>query len=445
MTTAADNPTTPDREAERFVLLVDAAPLEPMLRRVPHCRVTAAADFHDAIGELHAWLVRTGSSDAPQPVVIAPRSRLDDGEPNRITQALRRVHHDVRIIALSNGADTSDDTSVVPEDIEAVIDPSITQDALAELLDRPPASPPPQPDQPEPGAGESRSREREDDAATTMIDGLGDEGLLGLMMTDPRCVPDAALKLLRRRTGIDDLRFLTSVDAAPDELCRTVVDVVHQGRAVGQLVTDHDAQRVLIPWSSWLARWIVAAEQMLDLRTDAFTDELTGAWNRRYFVRFMDRAIVEAGEYRRALTVMLLDVDDLKTYNDAYGHAAGDDVLVETVRLLKSVIRPGDRVCRIGGDEFAVVFYDPQGPRTPTSQHPRTVELIAARFQEQIARCRFPKLGDDAPGPLTISGGLATYPWDGLDTESLVRRADDRAMQAKRRGKNAIVFGPQHT
>ncbi|MFG0253036.1 MAG: GGDEF domain-containing protein, partial [Phycisphaerales bacterium JB038] len=103
---------------------------------------------------------------------------------------------------------------------------------------------------------------------------------------------------------------------------------------------------------------------------------------------------------------------------------------------------PSDRVCRLGGDEFVVVFYDPSGPRAPDSEHPRSAAELVRRFQQQVAKCRFPKLGKEAPGTLSVSGGLATFPWDGVDAEGLLRCADGRAMRAKREGKNAIILGP---
>jgi two-component system cell cycle response regulator len=106
------------------------------------------------------------------------------------------------------------------------------------------------------------------------------------------------------------------------------------------------------------------------------------------------------------------------------------------------VIRPTDKVCRIGGDEFVVIFYEPTGPRTPASKPPSTVYEIAQRFQQEIAAHKFPKLGREAPGPLTVSGGLATYPWDGSSGEALLARADELALQSKRQGKNAILLGP---
>jgi diguanylate cyclase (GGDEF)-like protein len=143
---------------------------------------------------------------------------------------------------------------------------------------------------------------------------------------------------------------------------------------------------------------------------------------------------------------MVFDIDNFKSYNDNFGHEAGDEVLRETVLLLNSVIRQGDRVCRIGGDEFAVVFADPEGPRKPdlrgAGAMPESVEAIAKRFQDQICKMRFPKLGEQAPGPLSISAGLATFPWDGSDPVALLRHADQLALESKRRGKNAITLGP---
>ena len=139
---------------------------------------------------------------------------------------------------------------------------------------------------------------------------------------------------------------------------------------------------------------------------------------------------------------MVFDIDSFKHYNDTYGHSAGDAILSETVSLLKSVIRPSDRVCRVGGDEFAVIFYEPTGPREAGSKPLESIYQIACRFQHQICNHRFPKLGTEALGTLTISGGLASFPWDGHDAASLLDAADRCAMESKRQGKNAITLGP---
>jgi diguanylate cyclase (GGDEF)-like protein len=141
------------------------------------------------------------------------------------------------------------------------------------------------------------------------------------------------------------------------------------------------------------------------------------------------------------VTLLVFDIDDFKLYNDKYGHGTGDDVLRETARLMLSVVREHDVVARIGGDEFAVIFWDNEKPRKPHSEHPHDVVAAARRFQDAICSHRFPKLLDKAVGRLTVSGGLASFPWDGRTPDELLDRADAMALQSKRQGKNAITFG----
>ena len=138
----------------------------------------------------------------------------------------------------------------------------------------------------------------------------------------------------------------------------------------------------------------------------------------------------------------MFDIEDFKTYNDRYGHMAGDEILHETARLMQSLVRDHDVVARIGGDEFGVIFWDPAGPRRANSAHPHDPVAVAKRFQKAICSARFPKLGHEAQGTLTISGGLAGFPWDGYTPDQLLDRADKMAMRSKQQGKNAITFGP---
>lgn len=254
-------------------------------------------------------------------------------------------------------------------------------------------------------------------------------------------VVTAALDVLRVRLGTPDVRFVERGENAEP---RPGAEPVAWGEAVfGTLEADGHAVDALREHAAWLAGWIRLRDQQMELRNAAFTDPLTGAWNRRYFDRFLNAAIEQCRVHRRNLTLMVFDIDDFKVYNDTYGHAAGDEILMETVRLMRSVIRPTDKVCRIGGDEFGVIFYEPEGPRETNSRHPDSVYKIAQRFQEQIGRHRFPKLGSEAPGTLTVSGGLATYPWDGTTAEQLLARADELALESKRAGKNVLMMGPR--
>ncbi len=272
----------------------------------------------------------------------------------------------------------------------------------------------------------------------------GDEALVRSLMQGKDILP-VALDLIKSRLGGVAVRFnpATDGDGSP---------VLWRGRLLGRLSLDRGSSASpssairptpdLSPHASWLGSWLAMRDQHQQLRQAAFTDPLTGANNRRFFDFFLRSTLDEAKANRRAVTLMLFDLDDFKRFNDQHGHEAGDEILVQTVRLLRSVIRPSDKVCRIGGDEFAVIFYDPAGPRTASSQQPSQASQMAERFQREIRLQKFPKLGDQAPGQLTVSAGLATYPWDGRTAEDLVRAADALAMKSKRQGKNAITLGP---
>ncbi|MAY73729.1 MAG: hypothetical protein CMJ31_03215 [Phycisphaerae bacterium] len=264
-----------------------------------------------------------------------------------------------------------------------------------------------------------------------------------------RSVIDRAVKLIRRRLRRDDVEFSEVIDAeAPAPNAAAAVTVGDE--VVGRLALTSCSEREfdttlsesLAMHAGWLSGWIRLSRQSQSLRRAALTDPLTGAWNRRYCSRFLAGAIDRARRERHVLTVLYFDIDEFKHYNDRYGHAAGDEILSEVVKALRAVIRPSDRVCRVGGDEFVVIFFEPDGPRRADSRPPESVYVLTKRLQQKIREKQFPKLGSEAAGRLTISGGLATYPWDGADAESLLQRADELAMQSKRQGKNAVTLGP---
>lgn len=249
----------------------------------------------------------------------------------------------------------------------------------------------------------------------------------------------AAVALLRHRFGSSDIAFHT-VSGAPTQVVAGA-PVMVGGQIIGHLTSATARPDQLADGALWLGGWLVLRDAHAQACRSALTDGLTGAYNRRFFDRFLPAAMEQAKRERHDLSVLLLDVDNFKTFNDRYGHAAGDQILTETVRLLRSLVRNEDRVCRIGGDEFAVVFFEPSGPRAPGSKHPTTAQAAAARFQSAIEAHRFPRLGPDAVGRLTISGGLATFPWDGLTAEALLGIADGALLEAKKLGKNSIVIG----
>ncbi|MCH2138307.1 MAG: GGDEF domain-containing protein [Phycisphaerales bacterium] len=273
-----------------------------------------------------------------------------------------------------------------------------------------------------------------DTPSETTTDRVTDRKLIDTLLHTPDRFRALLLRAVAERSGQPGARLEDG--AGSDDAATVQYDGVTWGHLAGG-----ELER-LRPWAAWAASWMRLEQRMQRLSEEAMCDQLTGALNRRGLDRFLDAAVAQARAARREITVMVFDIDDFKSWNDRWGHEAGDVILKHTVRLLGSVIRDGDAVARIGGDEFVVVFADRTPPRTPGSQHPDTIESITRRFQQQVTSMKFPELGLAAPGAVSISGGLATFPWDGDDAATLQRVADERALASKRRGKNCLTFGP---
>lgn len=279
-----------------------------------------------------------------------------------------------------------------------------------------------------------------DDTQTTP-DGnnLGDIDLVRMLLHNPANFRETLLGLLIEQTGWKFCEFVDDETRVPDNAQFAQIRYGHQEH--GLLVAIGPTKEEILRWGRWASCWLELHLRHRKLKLLAYRDELSGAWNRRFLSACLRREISQSFAARRPLTVMIFDIDDFKQYNDRFGHDAGDEIIREVVRLLQATIRKGDHVCRIGGDEFAVLFCDPEPPREAGSNHPTTVEFLAKRFKDQVARAHFSKLGKDAQGLVSISGGLATFPWDGTEVDSLLRKADERLFESKRHGKNTITLG----
>ncbi|MGA2501331.1 MAG: GGDEF domain-containing protein [Tepidisphaeraceae bacterium] len=211
---------------------------------------------------------------------------------------------------------------------------------------------------------------------------------------------------------------------------------------------DANAARHLLARLAGLAGKVQTLhERHASLQKLAITDELTGLYNARYFRHFLARIVDLARHKRFPVTLFIFDIDNFKQYNDDYGHAAGDDILRQTATLMKRCCREHDLVARIGGDEFAVVFWEKDGPRVPRQpgpapgKPPQTPVEVLNRFRKLLAVQDLPSLGTTGKGVLTISGGIAVFPYDAWDVEQLFAAADNQLMQrAKKAGKNSIYL-----
>lgn len=181
----------------------------------------------------------------------------------------------------------------------------------------------------------------------------------------------------------------------------------------------------------------------------ATEDELTGLKNRRYIWEFSRQIVQRATREKGRVTVLIFDIDDFKHYNDVYGHMAGDQLLKQAALLMQRCCRRHDVVGRIGGDEFAVVFWDDARRKTTSAgterrsslaDHPNEVIFIAKRFRQELEKTEFHLLGPEGKGVLTISGGLASLGRDGSTAQQLLRAADRALLEAKQSGKNRIYL-----
>lgn len=175
---------------------------------------------------------------------------------------------------------------------------------------------------------------------------------------------------------------------------------------------------------------IRAGEGARDLERLSITDPLTELYNRRFLERRMEEELARCNRHGLALSVMMLDLDRFKLYNDLYGHQAGDDALRKVSEILRSTVREIDVVTRYGGEEFCILL-----PDTPKVD----ALYVAERIRYGIENGIFP--GEDAlpSGGVTVSIGLASYPDNGTSATELLSSADSALYQAKGAGRNRVT------
>ena len=232
-------------------------------------------------------------------------------------------------------------------------------------------------------------------------------------------------RLQLESTAIEGLRADVVAPVLYDDQILGVITV--GGAAVRN---DHE-KRLLKMVADLTASALVHVQQLKSSQEQANMDGLTETYNKRYLQGRLADDLKKAEAASAPLSLLILDIDHFKHYNDTNGHLEGDDVLKRIGAILKHAVRDDtDVVVRYGGEEFVILF-------------PGAPKAVAARQAENIRRAveTHPfKHGARQPlGAVTISGGVATYPEDGRNPMALLRAADQALYEAKAAGRNRIV------
>jgi diguanylate cyclase (GGDEF)-like protein len=245
-------------------------------------------------------------------------------------------------------------------------------------------------------------------------------------------------RLRWRKPGQSEVHCNHFVGAAPEDyLC---IPLTAHGETLGVLYMECPSPLVSIEVErnrkslEELAEIASMSIAGLNLRSrlehQSIRDGLTDLFNRHFMEISLDREIRRATRNNTDLSILMLDVDHFKKFNDTYGHEAGDSILREVALIFRRCVRAEDIVCRYGGEEFVVIL-----PETTPETALQKAETIRAHVSQLRLRFR-----NEALREVTISIGVATYPQSGNTLEEMLRAADRALYAAKHGGRNQVVM-----
>jgi diguanylate cyclase (GGDEF)-like protein len=204
-----------------------------------------------------------------------------------------------------------------------------------------------------------------------------------------------------------------------------IIGEKHNGRPYSTLEIE-----ILTMLTSFLGAAIANTQIYKEMERISLTDPLTGLFNRRFFENNLRTEIARARRFDHPLSLVMLDVDHFKNYNDRLGHRNGDLLLRKLAGLLTKTVRESDVISRYGGEEFCVIL-------------PEIHQDGAATFSERLRNIvfthPFEKREIQPNGRITVSLGVATYPNDAEVVEELVEKADSALYRAKNNGRNQVA------
>jgi diguanylate cyclase (GGDEF)-like protein len=245
--------------------------------------------------------------------------------------------------------------------------------------------------------------------------------------------------MLTAKSNVEDM--ITGFDAGADDFLIKPVDSreLNSRLSVGERILKY--QYDLEQRNCQLEETTAVMEKILQelnaaneqLRQQAVIDSMTGVANRRGLTEFFTREWRVAKRTGQPITVLMVDVDFFKLFNDTYGHSVGDDCLKTVADILKeSVNRGGDMVARFGGEEFVVVLLNTDSAGGAA---------VAAAIQNKLAKKAIPHVKSKVSDYITISLGVAgEIPQEDGDFQGLIERADQAMYEAKRQGRGRVVI-----
>jgi diguanylate cyclase (GGDEF)-like protein/PAS domain S-box-containing protein len=222
-----------------------------------------------------------------------------------------------------------------------------------------------------------------------------------------------------------------------ESLC---IPMMAQGEALGVLYLSSLETGTLTPAKQQLAttvaEHIALAMANLKLRetlqNQSVRDALTGLFNRRYMEESLKREMQRCDRKQQPLSIVMIDVDRFKRFNDTFGHNAGDAVLRELAQLLQKYVRGSDIACRYGGEEFTLIL--PEASLDVTQQR---AELLRTAVKQLNVECN-----GQSVGVITLSMGVASFPTYGQDPEAVIKAADEALYRAKNEGRDRVIVAP---
>jgi diguanylate cyclase (GGDEF)-like protein len=236
--------------------------------------------------------------------------------------------------------------------------------------------------------------------------------------------------LLRRRPSYRTGSFIS----IPLKIGEETIGVLNiSDKITGEVFSEEDMTLL----RSFAAYASIALERSMyyslagHLKELSITDSLTGLFNRRYFEERFFEELQRSNRHNISFSLAMIDIDDFKLFNDTEGHLAGDEILKCISNIAKDSLRVIDVIARFGGEEFAVIM-----PQTEKDEARLVAERIRKSIKGQLPCTwkRFPK------NNITISVGIATFPYDGKDRKELIRNADKALYRAKMEGKNQTAL-----